>query len=141
LRGGGHEQALCAVARNDHLSVASAFKSGLAAIQAQIGARSLFAVASEAGGFKHGLNVFVVGHALRRGGRRKLGNIHFGDVPFVRLLLGQERQGCEGGGKNNNSFHLCLSFVDSIQDTLGTQVVQPGSILTFTSIFRRIEPL
>jgi hypothetical protein len=84
----------------------SAFKNGVAAVQAQTSVRSLFAVTSEAGDLEERLNVFVVGEALLSGSGGELGNINFADVPIIHLLLSQERRGCESEPKNNGAFHF-----------------------------------
>jgi hypothetical protein len=86
-RGGGHQQTFRAIARNDHLSVASAFKNTLETIQPQTAARFHLAVTSDAGGIEERLDIFVKRHAGLRSGGRQFGNIHFADVPMVYLLL------------------------------------------------------
>jgi hypothetical protein len=57
----------------------------------QTTARLLLAVTSNAGRLEERLNVFVESDALVSGGSRQFGNINFCDVPFIYLLLSEER--------------------------------------------------
>jgi len=74
-RDGEQERAFRALAREDDLAVFTAFQHRLKAVQAQVMARSLLAMAPEAGSLEKGSDVFRIGDILFVGRRREFGEV------------------------------------------------------------------